>query len=290
MTGLTTLADYATSGNTGEAVVFWVCAIVAVAGALGMLFSRKAIHSALFLASTMIALAVLYIALEAPFLGTVQIVVYTGAVMMLFVFVLMMVGVDASDSVVETIPGQRVVATLFGLAAVVLLIAAVGTASTSAPVGLAAANSADGGNVQGLARLIFGRYLLAFEVTSALLITAALGAMVLAFRERTGRKPTQAEVSRARFRDGGHVTPLPGPGVYARHNAVGTPALLPDRTTSPLSVPEPLRGRGAVIDGDSDAVRQVQDLAARRPVVGDTGARPGGDEDGDNLDDGGDGS
>jgi NADH-quinone oxidoreductase subunit J len=268
MTGLTTLADYATTGNTGETLVFWVCAVVAVAGGLGMLFSRKAIHSALFLAATMIALAVLYIAMEAPFLGTVQIVVYTGAVMMLFVFVLMMVGVDASDSVIETIPGQRVVATLFGLATVVLLIAAVGTAATAGPVGLEEANTADGGNVQAIARLIFGRYLLAFEVTSALLITAALGAMVLAFRERARRKPSQAEVSRARFREGGHVTPLPGPGVYARHNAVGTPGLLPDRTTSDLSVPETLRGRGVVVDSDSGDLRQVRDLAERRPVVG----------------------
>lgn len=268
MTGLTTLADYATTGNTGETLVFWVCALVAVGGGLGMLFSRKAIHSALFLAATMIALAVLYLAMEAPFLGTVQIVVYTGAVMMLFVFVLMMVGVDASDSVIETIPGQRVVATLFGLATVVLLIAAVGTAATVGPIGLEQANGADGGNVQGIARLIFGRYLLAFEVTSALLITAALGAMVLAFRERARRKPTQAEVSQARFRDGGHVTPLPGPGVYARHNAVGTPGLLPDRTISDLSVPEPLRGRGIVVERDSGDLRQVEDLAARRPVVG----------------------
>ena len=93
-----------------ESVAFWVLASVAVLGALGMVLSRKAVHSALCLASTMICLAVLYIALQAPFLGVVQIVVYTGAVMMLFLFVLMLVGVDASDSLVETLRGQRLAA------------------------------------------------------------------------------------------------------------------------------------------------------------------------------------
>ncbi len=264
---MSTLAAYATTGNAGEAFVFWVCALVAVVGALGMVLARKAVHSALFLASTMIALAVLYVALQAPFLGVIQIVVYTGAIMMLFLFVLMMVGVDASDSLTETLRGQRLAATLFGLATVVLLIAALGSALTDAPVGLDAANAENGGNVQGIARLIFGPYLLAFEVTSALLVTAALGAMVLAFRERTRPKQTQAEVSRRRFLDGGHVTPLPGPGVYARHNAVGTPALLPDGTTADLSVPGPLRGRGVVIGADSTDVRQVQHLAVGQPVI-----------------------
>ena len=93
--------------NTGEQVTFWVCATLAVIGAVGTVLSRKAVHSALFIALTMINLAVLYVAQDAPFLGMVQVIVYTGAVMMLFVFVLMVVGVDASDSLVETLKGQR---------------------------------------------------------------------------------------------------------------------------------------------------------------------------------------
>ena len=93
--------------NTGEQVTFWVCATLAVIGAGGTVLSRKAVHSALFIALTMINLAVLYVAQDAPFLGMVQVIVYTGAVMMLFVFVLMVVGVDASDSLVETLKGQR---------------------------------------------------------------------------------------------------------------------------------------------------------------------------------------
>jgi NADH-quinone oxidoreductase subunit J len=264
---VSTLAAYATTGNTGESVVLWVSAVIAVCGALGMLLSRKAVHSALFLATTMISLAILYVSQQAPFLGVIQVIVYTGAIMMLFLFVLMMVGVDASDSLLESLRGQRLAAGLFGVALVVLLIAAVGSAVVSAPVGLDDANAADGGNVQGIARLIFGRYLLAFEATSALLITAALGAMVLAFRERYRPRLTQEQLSRQRFRDGGQLTPLPGPGVYARHNAVGTPGLLPDGTTAPLSVPAPLRGRGIIVRPDAEDLRQVRDLEVGSPVV-----------------------
>ncbi|MEO6821456.1 MAG: NADH-quinone oxidoreductase subunit J [Candidatus Nanopelagicales bacterium] len=271
---MSTLAD-ATSGNVGETVVFWACAIVAVSGALGMLFSRKAVHSALFIAATMISLAVLYVSLQAPFLGLTQVVVYTGAVMMLFVFVIMIVGVESSDSLTETLRGQRIAGTIFGLGLLALLVAAIGSALTDNPVGLDTANSAQGGNVQGVAQLIFGRYLFAFELTSALLIVAALGAMILAFRERHRPKPTQTQLSRQRFAQGGHVTPLPGPGVYARHNAVGTPGLLPDGRTSDLSVPEPLRGRGVVIGADSTDLRQVQLLTDGAPVVeGEVAADP----------------
>lgn len=225
---------------TGEKVVFWITAVFAVIGAVGMVISRKAVHSALWVAFTMVNLAVLYFSLEAPFLGTTQIVVYTGAVMMLFLFVLMIVGVDSSDSLLETIKGQRLLATLFAFGFGGLLI----TSVTSGPAPVAAtlniANSAEGGNVQGLAKPIFSTYLLAFEATSALLITAALGAMILAHRERWKPRKTQEELQRERTLTG-HPTPLPAPGVLARSNAVDTPALLPDGTTSDLSLPAPYR-------------------------------------------------
>jgi NADH-quinone oxidoreductase subunit J len=260
----TLLAAVQTSGNTGETITFWVCAFVAVGGALGMLLSRKAVHSALFIAATMMALAVLYIAQDAPFLGMVQIVVYTGAVMMLFLFVLMIVGVDSSDSLVETIKGQRVAAVVFALGFAGLLLAGIGQATID-PVGLEAANTVDGGNVQGIARLIFGRYVLAFEVTSALLITAALGAMVLAHRERYTPRKTQRQLSEQRVLSGSAQN-LPGPGVYARHNAVGTPALLPDGTPTDRSVPETLRGVSAVIGVDHDDQARVNALAAGHAV------------------------
>ncbi|MBV9513753.1 MAG: NADH-quinone oxidoreductase subunit J [Mycobacteriaceae bacterium] len=243
----TLLADAVTRTSTGEAVLFWILAVVAIVGALGMVMASKAVYSAIFLAMTMIVLAVFYIAQDAVFLGVVQVVVYTGAVMMLFLFVLMLIGVDTAESLIETLRGQRVAALLSGLGFGVLLIAAIGTASTSF-AGLAQANA--GGNVQGLAVLIFTRYLWAFEVTSALLITAALGAMVLAHRERFDRRKTQQELSRERFGPGGRPTPLPSPGVYARHNAVDVPALLPDGSFAEVSVSKVLTPRRIDAAGD----------------------------------------
>ncbi|GAA2378444.1 NADH-quinone oxidoreductase subunit J [Nonomuraea africana] len=220
----------------GETITFWVLAVVSVGAALGMIFSRKAVYSALFLGGVMLCLAALYAVQEAPFLAAVQIIVYTGAIMMLFLFVLMLVGVDSADSLVETLRGQRVWASIAGVGFAVLLILAVGNALfVPEPAGLAAATEQAGGNVQALARLVFTRHVFAFEVTSALLITAALGAMVLAHRERTTPKATQKDLARARFVDG-DPSPLPAPGTYARNNAIDMPALLPDGSVSELSV------------------------------------------------------
>ncbi|MDQ1643335.1 MAG: NADH-quinone oxidoreductase subunit [Actinomycetota bacterium] len=243
MTATTALVNAAaTDTGTGEAVVFWLLGPLAVIASAGMLLVKKAVHSALLLAMTMLCLAMMYLAQDAPFLGVVQIVVYTGAVMMLFLFVLMLVGVDSADSLVETLRGQRVAALLAALGFAGLLIFGIGDVTT-VNRGLDTANQ--GGNVPGLADLIFSRYVIAFEATSALLITAALGAMMLAHRERTAEKVTQRDRSVARFRRP-HPSPLPGPGVYARHNAVDTPALLPDGTPSEVSVSRVLTARGDV--------------------------------------------
>jgi NADH-quinone oxidoreductase subunit J len=229
---------------TGEAVLFWILGPICVLAALGMVGARKAVHSALMLATVMVCLAMFFAVQSAPFLAVVQVVVYTGAVMMLFLFVLMVVGVDSSDSLVETLRGQRFAAVAAGLGFGVLVIAGFGNAAVTGFQGMGAANAA--GNVQGIAALLFTRYVFAFEVTSGLLITAALGAMVLTHRERIGPRRTQQELSVERFKAGGIVTPLPPPGVYARHNAVDTPALLPDGTPSELSVSATLRARGDV--------------------------------------------
>ncbi|MEU0497630.1 NADH-quinone oxidoreductase subunit J [Mycobacterium sp. NPDC006124] len=220
--------------STMEAVTFWVLGTLAVLGAVAVVAAPKAVYSAIFLACTMIVLAVLYIAQDALFLGVVQVVVYTGAVMMLFLFVLMLIGVDSADSLVETIRGQRIAAIGAGAAFGILLIAGVGNVSVSGFTGLAEANA--GGNVEGLAALIFVRYLWAFELTSALLITATLAAMVLTHRERLDRRKTQRELATERFAPGGHPTPMPNPGVYARHNAVDVAARLPDGSDAATSV------------------------------------------------------
>ena len=134
----------------------------------------------------------------------------------------------------ETIRGQRVAAITVGIGFGILLVAGIGNVSVAGFVGLEQANQA--GNVEGLAALIFTQYLWAFELTGALLITAALGAMVLAHRERFERRKTQRELAIERFAPGGHPTTLPNPGVYARHNAVDVPARLPDGSGSELSV------------------------------------------------------
>ncbi|WP_077090308.1 NADH-quinone oxidoreductase subunit J [Mycobacterium rhizamassiliense] len=228
--------------STGEAVTFWGLGALAVIGAVGVVLAVNAVYSAMFLAMTMLILAVFYMVQDALFLGVVQVVVYTGAVMMLFLFVLMLIGVDSAESLKETLRGQRVAAMIAGLGFGVLLIAAIGNLSTGGFVGLTTANA--NGNVEGLAALIFSRYLWAFELTSALLITAAVGAMILAHRERFERRKTQRELSQERFLPGGHPTPLPNPGIYARHNAVDVAARLPDGSYSELSVSRILRLRG----------------------------------------------
>ena len=233
----------------GEQVLFWVLGPLAVAGALGLIFAKKAVHAALGMALTMIILGVFYIAQDAEFLGVIQIFVYTGAVMMLFLFVIMLIGVDSSDSLVETLTGQRWVTALLCLGLGGILASAMGQVTWGEAVGLDAVN-AETGNVSGVAQLIFGRYVWVFELTSALLITAALGAMVLAHRERLGKGPNQREWSRRRFREGENLAGLPAPGVYARHNAVDTPALLPDGTPSPLSLSRVLTAREQVLSPD----------------------------------------
>ncbi|MEV1064451.1 NADH-quinone oxidoreductase subunit J [Streptomyces sp. NPDC050263] len=253
------LAAYSTS--TGEAFQFWVLGTVAVIGALCTVFMKRAVHSALCLAGTMIILAVFYLANGAYFLGIVQIVVYTGAIMMLFLFVVMLVGVTAADSLKETIKGQRWLALVSGLGFGILLIAGIGNASLTEFNGLAEANA--NGNVEGLAALIFTKYVFAFEITGALLITAAVGAMVLTHRERTERAKTQRELSEERVREGKHVPPLPAPGVYARHNAVDIQGLLPDGTPSELTVSKTLRERGQIRDVSTEALNDLKALEQR---------------------------
>ncbi len=235
--------------ETPEAIMFWVLAPISVLAALGMLLVKKAVHSALLLAWVMITLAIFYIAQEAIFLGVVQIVVYTGAVMMLFLFILMLVGVDSSDSLTETIRGLRPIAITAALGFGGILVSLIGRATLGRePVGLSEANA--GGNVEGIAFLLFSEYIWPFEVISALLIVAAVGAMVLAHHQRSTARPTQRESAIARFRTGSlaNAAGLPSPGVYARHNAVDVPALLPDGTPAPTSSSATLKARGDMLE------------------------------------------
>lgn len=229
-------------GSGGETALFWTLAPIMVIAALGLLLARKTVHAALCVVVVMISLAILYVAQEAPFLGVVQVIVYTGAVMMLFLFVLMLVGVDASDSLVETISGQRWIGAMLGLGLGAVLVGVVLTAADLRPTGLATANA--DGNPLGVARVIFGDHVFALEVVGTLLVVAALGALVLTHRQRLTRHVGQRERAEQRVAAGGVLTPLPSPGVYARSNAMDVPALGADGRPLEHSVPRVLRVRG----------------------------------------------
>ncbi|MEU2199777.1 NADH-quinone oxidoreductase subunit J [Isoptericola sp. NPDC019482] len=233
------------TASSAEAALFWVLAPLMVLAALGLLFARKAVHAAVCVMFVMVGLAILYVAQEAPFLGVVQVVVYTGAVMMLFLFVLMLVGVDSADSLTETIKGQRWLGVLLGLGLVVVLLGVLAQATFPPAVGLAAAEELT--NPVALARVLLGDYVLAMEVVGVLLVTAALAGLVLTHRRRLSVRPTQRVLAAARVAalpQGRTLTPLPAPGVYAQNNAMDTPALGPDGEPLPHSVPRVLRIRG----------------------------------------------
>jgi NADH-quinone oxidoreductase subunit J len=212
---------------------FWILAVLAGGAAVAMILVRQAVHCALMLAVVMLCLAAMYAMQGAPFLAFVQIIVYTGAVLMLFLFVMMLIGAHSKDSLAETLRGQWLWGILAAAGLAILLIVGIGHAAIGSAPRPGALQQAD--NLTGLAKLIFTTYVFPFEITAALLITAALGAMVLAHRERTSPKPTQRDIARRKVASG-QVAPEPPPGVYALHDAVDMPALLPDGTTTERSV------------------------------------------------------
>ena len=178
-------------------VVFWVFAPVSVASAIGMLVMRNAVHAALFLIVNFFTIAVMYLLLDAPFLFAVQIIVYAGAIMVLFLFVIMLLGVDRGDDLRERLMAQRPLALALAAAFVIEVTLAVRAGigfATKAPDGFDAVN--DPGNAQAVARVLFRDYFLPFEVTSVLLIIAAVATMVLGHRK--ARAVTQAELEAMR--------------------------------------------------------------------------------------------
>lgn len=238
----TLLAAPITRTSTGEAVAFWTLGPLALICAVAMILSRNAVHAALLLVVVMFSLAGFYALQSAPFLAAVEIIVYAGAIMILFLFVLMLVGVDSSDSLVETLRGHRVASLTLTAGLVALLTGAIGHAVAGrGAVGLDEVNNAAGrGNVKAIARLLFTDYVFPFEVVSALLITAAIGAMVLGHRERTEPRPGQRELMKRRFGEfaasGAHPGSLPGPGVFATQDDATQRALLPSGAPDEESV------------------------------------------------------
>ena len=174
-------------------VVFWVFAPISVGSAIAMLFQRNAVHAALLLIVNFFTIAVFYLVLGASFLFAVQIIVYAGAIMVLFLFVIMLLGVDRDEPLIERIRGQRPMAIALGAGIALELLSAI-----RAGVGFATRAPADfdrvvneGGNAAALSRVLFRQYFFPFEVTSVLLIVAAVAVMVLASRQR--RAITRAE-------------------------------------------------------------------------------------------------
>jgi NADH-quinone oxidoreductase subunit J len=189
------LAATATKVDVG---VFVVCAAVMIAGALGVVFSRHPVHSALSLVATLLGVAVLFVAQEAHFLAAVQVIVYAGAIVVLFLFVIMLVGVDKEEDIdVDALPGQRIAGIGLGLALLFLVIALFQLGSswaTGTPSARGAARVPGDGieNVDKLGRSLFTDFLLPFEVTGVLLVIAVVGAVVLA------RRPSRAEQAELR--------------------------------------------------------------------------------------------
>lgn len=235
-------------GSTGEIILFACTAIVMVACALGVLFCKKAAHSVICMIGVMLGLAILYIANSAPFLGVAQIVVYTGAIMMLFLFVIMLIGIGTSDDYARQSRGAIVAAVLGGLGLIVIVTTAI---LKSVPDTYAAneVNPYSNEPITDLAITLFQEHWLSMEVAGGLLITAAVGAMLLTHSDRLGPKVTQLQTARNKMRafgeKGARIGQLPAPGVYAQSNAADVPAISGE-TLGPVeeSVPRVLRVRG----------------------------------------------
>ncbi len=230
----------------GGEVLFWILAVTMVGAALGLLFARKAVHVAMAVVLVMVSLAILYIQLAAPFLGVVQIVVYTGAVMMLFLFVLMLVGVDQREDMKETLRGQRWIALLGGLGLAALLITAFSRVAVEFND---LRQNPSVTNPEAVANSIFGRYVVIMEVLGILLITAAVGALVLTHLPRLRARRTQLEVAEQRLLAKANPVNKMMPGVYARHNALDIPALDPEGKPIEESVSRVLKARNQSSDG-----------------------------------------
>jgi NADH-quinone oxidoreductase subunit J len=180
-----------------DEIVFWVFAPISVGSAIAMILQRNAVHAALFLVVNFFTIAVFYLVLGASFLFAVQIIVYAGAIMVLFLFVIMLLGVDRDESLLERLKGQRVIGVTLGagiaLELIVAIRAGVGFATHGAENFDTVANR--GGNAAALSRVLFRQYFFPFEVTSVLLIVASIAVVVLASRRR--RAVTRADAAAA---------------------------------------------------------------------------------------------
>jgi NADH-quinone oxidoreductase subunit J len=237
----------ATAAQNAELIGFIILAPLSVIAALGMVFNRNAVYSALLLVVNFFCLAVFYLLLSAQFVAAVQVIVYAGAIMVLFLFVLMLLGVERAEILHETIKGQRVAAVVLGVALLAGMAGAILTGVFQAnEAGLAAANA--NGNVVGIGRLLFTKYTLAFEMTGVLLLVAGVGALVLG-----KSRPEDEQPRRRRTRTGtGDPGPLPDD-----EDDIPTPG-------EPVDTDEPL-AEGAETDDDQEAPEREPVPVAAKP-------------------------
>ena len=230
----------------GEAIVFGVVALVTVACGIGVLTAKRAVNAAINMIGIMISLAVLYIVNESPFMGITQIVVYTGAVMTLVLFVIMLVGVGGDEPV--SAAGsvmRRPLLILLGLGLAGVLTAVVWRTAFPTPAGLK-----DGAKAAPdlLAVTLYNDHVVTMELTAILLIVAAVGALTLTHRQRIRARFSQRRVAANKMQayasKGVHPGQKPMPGVYASTNSAAAPALGSDGETVEESVPRVLRARG----------------------------------------------
>ena len=263
--------------STGETILFAVVALITVTCGLGLLTAKRAVSAAANMIGIMICLAILYVASDASFLGITQIVVYTGAVMTLVLFVIMMVGVGGEEPVATTgSPSGRWVVAALGAGLAVIL--AVVVWRSVLPV-----STDDGGGVvtnpsapAELALVLFGGHVVTMELTGVLLIIAAVGALTLTHRQRIRPRPTQRARMEARMRafadKGAHPGQKPMPGVYAATNTAAAPALAADGAALEESVPRVLRVRGqdlelSEVSPEMGAAQRAGTIAAREDAT-----------------------
>lgn len=235
-------------GSVGEIILFVCAAIVMIVCALGVLFCKKAAHAAICMVGVMLGLAVLYLANNVPFLGVAQVVVYTGAIMMLFLFVIMLISIGNTDDYARQSHGAIIAATAGG-AGMILIVTTAVLKSVPATHSPSNADPYSDQPITDLAILLFQEHWLSMELAGGLLIIAAVGAMLLTHSDRLVAKATQAETARNKMRafkeKGARIGQLPAPGVYAQSNAADVPAISGE-TLGPVeeSVPRVLRVRG----------------------------------------------
>jgi NADH-quinone oxidoreductase subunit J len=194
---------------TTELVLFWVMAPISVGSAIAMLLQRSAVYAALLLVVNFFTLGVFYLMLDAPFLFAVQIIVYAGAIMVLFLFVIMLLGVDRKESLIERLPAQRPLTVLFALLVAAEIFFAVRLGVGFSGSGSPSFAASGGGSTQALAKVLFTNYFFPFEVTSVLLIVAAIAAIVMAGRTARGEPSDPIEEEQLELEAGGAPPELP---------------------------------------------------------------------------------